>query len=229
MASRQWTHGGRCEAVPAVRRAAVRLLRDPEGRRGRRRDRRDCGGREATARRNRDLHDLRVLDRGRWNVVGQHVPRGRGGRPLQSLQLLVQAIRLDPHPRPPARIAGVPRRNGRRARAAAPSAAGRHRPVCHLGRRPPRLVGHARLRGRRRLPCAHQCGRLPQPPPVSRLARPGGIRGTEVPHGPLGAPARPVRQGRRRGRNGVDRDPGRAGHSAHGGESCTSSSGSPAG
>ena len=79
LGARQRTQGSTLEAV---RQGAVRSLRDPEGRRGRRRDRRDRGGREAAAGRDRDLHDLRVLARGRRNVVGQHVPRGRGRRGL---------------------------------------------------------------------------------------------------------------------------------------------------
>ena len=83
----QPTQGCPFEAVQAGRRGAVRPSRDPERRRGRRRDRRDRGGREAAAGGDRDLHDLRVLDRGRRNVVGQHVPRRRSRRALQSLQL----------------------------------------------------------------------------------------------------------------------------------------------
>jgi cation diffusion facilitator CzcD-associated flavoprotein CzcO len=65
MARRQGTEGS---ALEAIRQGAVRSFRDPERRRGRRRDRRDCGGREAAASGDRNLHDLRVLDRvgGTW-------------------------------------------------------------------------------------------------------------------------------------------------------------------
>ncbi len=140
-----------------------------------------------------------------------------------------KSLRLDPHPRPTARAADVPGGDGRRVRPPPAPPAGRDRPVGHVGRRPPRLDGHPGHRLCRRVPRGRQRRRLPQRPPVSRLAGAGGVRGAEVPHVTVGASARPVRQGRGRGGDGVDGHPGRAGHPAHRWASSMSSSGSPGG
>ena len=65
-----------------------------------------------------------------------------------------KSVRLDPHPCPPARAAGVPRRDGRPVRPPSAPPAGGHRRVGHVGRRPARLVGHARRPAPRRVPRA---------------------------------------------------------------------------
>ena len=82
---------------------------------------------------------------------------------------------------------------------------------------------------RRRVPRARERGRLPQRAPLPRLARARRLRGAQVPHRPLGAPARPDRQGRGRGRHRVVGDPGRAGHPADRASSSTCSSASRGG
>ena len=160
----------------AQRRGAVRSRGDAAGRGGRRRVRRDRRGREAEAGRHRHVHDLRVVARDRRHVVGQHLPGRRGRRRLAPLLLLVQAARLDAHPRPAARAAEVPRGDGRRVRAAAAPAARRHGGVGDVGRRPPRLDGPPRRRDRRRVPRARERRRLPQRAALSRLARARRLR-----------------------------------------------------
>ena len=82
---------------------------------------------------------------------------------------------------------------------------------------------------RRRVPRARERGRLPQRAPLSRLARARRLRGSQVPHRALGAPARPDRQGRRRGRHRVVGHAGRAGDPADRRSSSTCSSASRAG
>ena len=143
-------------------------------------------------------------------MVGQHLSGRRGRRGLAPLLLLVQAPSVDPHPRPPARAAEVPRGDGRRVRHPAPPAAGRHRRVGDVGRRASRLDRPPRRRHGRRVPRADQRRRLPQRASVPRLARARGLRGPGVPHRPLGARARPGRQGGGRGRHRFVGHPGRA-------------------
>ena len=86
--------------------------------------------------------------------------------------------------------------------------------VGDVGRRPPRLDGPARRRDRRRVPRARERGRLPQRAPLPRLARARRLRRARVPHRALGAPARPDRQGRGRGRHRLVGHAGRARHPA---------------
>ena len=198
----------------AHRPGTVRSRRDSQGGRGRCRLRRDRRRGEDEAGRHRDVHDLRVLARHRGHMVGQHLPWCRGRRRLAPVLVLVQAARLDPHPRQAGRAAEVPRGDRRRVRAAPAPAAGGGRRVGDVGRRPPRLGRPARRRNRRRMQRAAQRRRLSQRPPVPRVAGAGGLRGPGVPHRPVGARARPDRQGRGRRRHRFVRHPDRSGHPA---------------
>ena len=83
-----------------------------------------------------------------------------------------------------------------------------------LGRRPPRVDRPPRRRHHRRVPRAHQRRRVPERPPLPGLAGPRRLRGPEVPHLALGAPARPHRQGGRGGGHGIDRHADRSRHPA---------------
>ena len=162
----------------------------------------------------RHVHDLRIVARDRRHVVGQHLPRRRSRCGLAPVLLLVQAPRLDAHARPAARAAALPRADRRRVRPSSAPATRCRRRVRHVGRRAPRLDGPARRRDRRRVPRARERSRLPQRAALSRLAGAPGLRGAGVPHRALGAPARPGRQGRGRGRHRIVGDAGRAGDPA---------------
>ena len=155
------------------------------------------------------VHRLRGVVRHRRHVVGQHVPRCRGRRRLAPLLLLVQAARLDSHPRAPARAAAVPRGDGRRVRAAAAPAARCGRRVGDVGRRPPRLGAAARRRDGARVQRARERGRVPQRAPLPRVAGARRVRRPRVPHGAVGARARPRREGRGGGGRGLVVDAGR--------------------
>ena len=149
--------------------------------------------------------------------MGQHLSGRRGGRGLAPLLLLLPAPRLDPVARPSARAPALPRGDGRRLRPAVPPATRLRGRIRDVGRSSPRLDRPARERRHRRVPRAHQRRGLPQRPAPADVARSRRLRGARVPHRPLGARARPDRQGRGGGRDGLIRDPGRP-CTAHDGE-----------
>ena len=146
---------------------------------------------------------------------------------LEPLLLLLQAPRLDAHPREAARAAEVPRGDGRRARPPPPSPARRRRESAEWDDE--RHVWTVRLDDGTVDEChvLVERGRLPQRPAVPRLAGARRVPGSGVPHRTLGAPARPDRQGRRGRRHRVVGDPGRAGDPTDRASTSTCSSASP--